>query len=63
MGYVVNNSDNIDWAIDAKGNRIYDSKYNDRNNKIAPIFVMAKRIDGTYTVSQVVPDSRKKHCG
>lgn len=60
MGYIVNNSDNIEWVTDEKGNRVYDSKYNDRNNKIAPVFVMEKRIDGTYSVSQVVPDSKKK---
>jgi hypothetical protein len=60
MGYVLNNSDNIEWLVDDKGNQVFDSKYNDRHNKITPIFVMQKRIDGTYTVSQVVPDSKRK---
>ena len=60
MGYVVNNSDNIKWAVDEKGNRVYDSKYNDRHNKTAPVLVMEKRIDGTYSINQVVPDSKKK---
>ncbi len=60
MGYVINNSDRITWVVDSKGNRVYDSKYNDRHNKIAPVFVMEKRIDGTYSISQAVPDSKKK---
>ncbi len=60
MGYVVNNSDRIEWAADEKGNKVYDSKYNDRHNKIAPVLVMEKRIDGTYSISQVVPDSNRK---
>lgn len=60
IGYVINNSTNIQWAIDDNGNRVYDKQYNDRNNKVAPVFVMKKQIDGTYTVGQVVPDSKKK---
>lgn len=59
IGCVINNSTNIQWAIDDNGNRVYDKQYNDRNNKVAPVFVMKKQIDGTYTVGQVVPDSKK----
>lgn len=60
MGYVINNSDDIEWVVDDNGKQVFDKQYNDRNNKIAPVFIMKKRIDGTYTVSQVVPDSKKK---
>ena len=60
MGYVINNSDSIDWLVDSKGTKVYDAKYNDRNNHKVPVFIMKKRIDGTYTISQVVPDSKKK---
>lgn len=63
IGYVINNSDNIEWAVDGNGNRVYDAKYNDRHNKNVPVFVMEKRIDGTYSISQVVTDSKKKHFG
>lgn len=60
MGYVVNNSDNIDWVVDGKGNKVFDEKYNDRYNNKSPVFIMEKRIDRTYSVSQVVPDSKRK---
>ena len=60
IGYAINNIDNIKWAVDENGNKVYDSKYNDRNNKTARVFVTETRIDGTYTINQVVPDSKKK---
>ena len=60
MGYVVNNSDNIDWAVDGKGNRVFDKQYNDKNNKPSPVIMLNSKIDGTYCVSQAVPDSKKK---
>lgn len=60
MGYVINNHDSINWVTDEDGNAIVSKKYNDRNNKPSPVLMMAKKIDGTYCVSHVVPDSKKR---
>ncbi len=60
MGYVINNADNVSLLKDGNGDRIVSKKYNDRNNTPCPILMISKRIDGTYCVSQVVPDSKKK---
>ena len=60
MGYVVNNSDNIDWVVDGKGNRVFDKQYNDKNNKPSPVIMLNSKIDGTYCISQAVPDSKRK---
>ena len=60
MGYVVNNSDSIDWVVDGKGNRVFDKQYNDKNNKPSPVIMLNSKIDGTYCISQAVPDSKKK---
>lgn len=60
MGYVVNNSDNIEWVVDENGNRVFDRKYNNKDNTVAPVMSLSSRIDGTYCVSQVVPESSKQ---
>lgn len=60
MGYVINNADNVSLLKDGNGDRVVSKKYNDRNNTPCPILMISKRIDGTYCVSQVVPDSKKK---
>lgn len=60
MGYVINNADNVSFLKDGNGDRVVSKKYNDRNNTPCPILMISKRIDGTYCVSQVVPDSKKK---
>ena len=60
MGYVINNADTVSFLKDGNGDRIVSKKYNDRNNTPCPILMISKRIDGTYCVSQVVPDSKKK---
>lgn len=60
MGYVINNSDNIDWVVDSKGERVFDKQHNDKNNKPSPVIMLNSKIDGTYCISQVVPDSKKK---
>lgn len=60
MGYVLNHSDSIDWVVDSKGNRVFDKQYNDKNNKPSPVIMLNSKIDGTYCISQAVPDSKKK---
>lgn len=60
MGYVINNSNSIDWVVDGKGNRVFDKQYNDKNNKPSPVIMLNSKIDGTYCISQAVPDSKKK---
>lgn len=60
MGYVINNSDGIEWVVDGKGNRVFDKQYNDKNNKPSPVIMLNSKIDGTYCISQAVPDSKKR---
>ena len=60
MGYVINNSDSIDWVVDNKGNKVLDKQYKDKNNKPSPVIMLSSKIDGTYCVSQAVPDSKNK---
>ncbi len=60
MGYVINNYDDISWLRDDDGNIVFSEKYNSKNNEASPILMMTKKIDGTYCLSYVVPDSKKK---
>lgn len=60
MGYVINNSDSIDWVVDNKGNKVLDKQYRDKNNNPSPVIMLSSKIDGTYCVSQAVPDSKNK---
>ena len=60
MGYIINNYDNVVRAKDKNGKDVYSRKYNDKNNRPSPVLMMTKKIDGTYCVSYVVPDSKKK---
>lgn len=60
IGYVVDNFDTIKWATDDKGNVVLSKKYNGKDNKPSPVVDITKRIDGTYCISQVVPDTKKK---
>ena len=60
MGYVINNYDDISWLRDDDGNVVFSEKYNSKNNEASPILMMTKKIDGTYCLSYVVPDSKKK---
>ena len=60
MGYVINNIDNIEWVTDEKGNVVRSKKYNNKDNTSSPVMSLSSRIDGTYCVSQVVPDTRRK---
>ncbi|MBQ6944208.1 MAG: hypothetical protein IJN43_07750, partial [Ruminococcus sp.] len=60
MGHVINNIDNIEWVIDKKGNITLSKKYNNSDNSLCPVMQISARIDGTYCVSQVVPDTRRK---
>lgn len=60
MGYVINNNDHIEWVIDGNGNIKLSRKYNTKDNKSCPIMLISARIDGTYCVSQVIPDTKRK---
>ena len=60
MGYVVNNSDSVDWIREKDGAVKTSKKYRDKNNKPAKLVMIQKKIDGTYCVSDVVPDSKNK---
>ena len=60
MGYVINNSDSVSWIKESDGSVKTSKKYKDKNNKYAKLVMMQKKIDGTYCVSDVVPDSKNK---
>mgnify|MGYP003289422454 CR=1 FL=1 len=60
IGYVLNNSDDISWLTDADGNVMVSNKYNNKDNKSCPIMLVSAKIDGTYCVGQVVPDTKRK---
>ena len=60
MGYIVNNSDSVDWIREKDGAVKTSKKYRDKNNKPAKLVMVQKKIDGTYCVSDVVPDSKNK---
>ena len=47
-------------GIDKKGNITLSKKYNNSDNSLCPVMQISARIDGTYCVSQVVPDTRRK---
>ena len=60
IGYVLNNSDSIEWAKDDSGNLVYSKKYNNKDNKPCPVMLVSAKVDGTYVVSQVIPDTKRK---
>lgn len=60
MGYVLNHGDDIDWVVDDNGNKVFDTQYNDKNNKPSPVIMISSKVDGTYCVSQAAPESKKK---
>lgn len=60
MGYIVNNTDSVEWIREKDGAVKTSKKYKDKNNKPAKLVMVQKKIDGTYCVSDVVPDSRNK---
>lgn len=46
--------------MDEKGQISRSKKYNGKDNKLCPVMAVAAKIDGTYCVSQVVPDTKSK---
>ena len=60
MGYAINHIDNIEWVTDEKGNVVRSKKYNNKDNTSCPVMSLSSRIDGTYCVSQAVPDTKRK---
>ncbi len=60
MGYTINHIDNIEWATDENGNVVRSRKYNNKDNTSCPVMFLSSRIDGTYCVSQTVPDTKRK---
>ncbi len=60
VGYVLENFDSIDFVKNPDGTLDYSEEYSDRNNSRAPKIKFTKKIDGTYSVVEAVPDSKWK---
>ena len=60
LGYVFGNFDSAELLKDQNGKQVYNGQFRDSKNKPSPEILIRKKIDGTYSVQEVVPDSKRK---
>ncbi len=58
IGYVLENYDTVEQALDQNGNPVYTSAYPGSDNKPAPVIKYSKRIDGTMYVAEAVAPNK-----
>lgn len=60
VGYVIDNPDSIEYALDQNGKRRVSYQYGNSNHEPAPLIQYKKRVNGDIVVIEAVPDVSAK---
>ena len=63
MQYVISNADKAEVTINSSNEIVKDHQYRNSDNTESSVVSITKKINGTYYVVCVVPDSKAKKCG
>lgn len=60
LPYILENYDSVEILRDENGKQVFSAAYKDRNNRLAPLVLYKKRINGTYYIAEAVVDTKSK---